>query len=203
MIWTVTQKTGNTSYRYSIFNIQYSRILTRTPGSPTHLRASVLISTCPASMISTTLPVELLETILALAIELHPCPSHILCVNSTFRDIGNYILYTRLHFHTLRQLLLFSWHNDVAIPYQPRELRITLAGGAATHNAFLYLGGVLRKCLNDRSPTARIASSASHIDIREDISLLSLPLDVLSLRFNSHVNNPKLKDIYEALILAK
>ncbi|KAI0088307.1 hypothetical protein BDY19DRAFT_1008582 [Irpex rosettiformis] len=155
---------------------------------------------------ATSLPVELLQKILTLAIELHPCPSQILCVNSTFCDIGSYILYTRLNFNTIRQLSQFAWHKEGVIPYQPRELRISLAGEAAAYNVFLYLGGVLRKCLADRTCSGNFISTTTATAVvnntHEETSLSSLPLDMLSLRLNSHVNNPNLHDIYEALILA-
>ncbi|KAI0826086.1 hypothetical protein BC629DRAFT_1668235 [Irpex lacteus] len=142
-------------------------------------------------MTLTSLPTELIEEILARAIELHPHPAQILRTHSVFNEIGSYILYSHLHFNSIGQLSAFVSHKKDAVPHQPRELTVNLAGGTTAYTAFQYLGDVLKKSANTCDGHAPASAFAS-----------ALPLDLLSLRLNSHVNNPNLHDIYDALILA-
>ncbi|KAI0694101.1 hypothetical protein BC835DRAFT_1031004 [Cytidiella melzeri] len=135
------------------------------------------------------LPTEILDTILEIALNLHSLPAHVLCVNSTFRDIGYRILYTRLHFSTIRQLYQFSRKSNL-VPHSPREVTVALAGGIADFNSFHFLSDALRKCLADR------------YKLNEDPSASSLPLDSLRLCLHSHVSNPYLYQIYNALTAA-
>lgn len=169
-----------------------------------------------STMTLTSLPTELIEEILTRAIELHPHPAQILCTHSVFNEIGSYILYSHLHFNSIGQLSAFVSNKKDAIPHQPRELIVNLAGGTTAYTAFQYLGDVLKKCLADSKRAGNSGFCSASTDLSRasaantcdghtpaSASASALPLDLLSLRLNSHVNNPNLHDIYDALILAK
>lgn len=140
------------------------------------------------------LPLEVLEQILTLAISIHPSPRNVILVNRTFHDIGIHFLYTRLRFKTIRQLSLFS-QTPSLVPYLPQEVTVTLSGGTADFQVFHYLAGVFKKCISD-------GISEQHFSNLAD-SPVALPMDRLYLRLNSHMSNPNLHQIYDALVLAK
>lgn len=134
------------------------------------------------------LPFELLSDILALCLDNHPCPSNVLCVHSQLHAIGIHILCSRLHFRSVRQLTLFA-QSTAPLPCAPRELLVTLAGGTADFLTFRYLGDAIRRCVKETCPTRETDTC--------------LPLELLSLRLNSHTSNPNLPDIYSSLVLVK
>ncbi|CCM05415.1 uncharacterized protein FIBRA_07632 [Fibroporia radiculosa] len=72
-------------------------------------------------------PIELLLEILSLALDQHPCPSNILSVDKSFAALGGRVLYSHLHFRTVRQLILFS--EQTARPAcLPKSIVLALAG---------------------------------------------------------------------------
>ena len=136
----------------------------------------------------TQLPPELLSEILTYTLSIHSCPGDILCANSLLYAVGRYILYSRLHFRSVRQLLLFS-QEQAPLPFAPQEIRITLSGGTAEFNMFRYLKDTLSRCIK------AVPWSGERP--------VKLPLELLSLCLNSHTSNPNLNDIYEALSLVE
>ncbi|KAG8875146.1 hypothetical protein FRB97_005380 [Tulasnella sp. 331] len=50
------------------------------------------------------IPVELLEEILAVSLHVHPCPSHILCVQSSWRAISQPILHSHIVMRSFSQI---------------------------------------------------------------------------------------------------
>jgi hypothetical protein len=137
------------------------------------------------------LPTELVSDILALALSQHPIPSAILRVNKLFFHICEPILYSNIHFTSTHNLSRFVQQRTRRPPIgafpSPRTLSIALAGGIADFYVFGHLRDVLR-CFSTWSD--------HHHD--QQVSL-----DALSLCLNSHLRNPKLDLVYQALSLAK
>ena len=153
-------------------------------------------------------PTELLQTILAFALDDHPCPGQVLCVNRTFLALGQPLLHGHLHFRSINQLSLFA-KGSAPLACAPRTVAIALAGGSADFEVFRHLMGVLKRCQRSRTIAAGQDSSVGHIHAPghangdSNCSAAQVALDLLSLRLHSHSSNPHLGYIYEALSLAK
>ncbi len=132
------------------------------------------------------LPFEIWSEILSFALQIHGVPGDVLCVNSSFCDIGTRILYSRLQFHTIRQLSLFS-KTSYPPAYPPRTVEVTLAGGTADFDVFRYLAAAFKRCNSPSTHSGEPPASP-------------LSLDLLSLCLNSHVSSPSLQYIYDALV---
>lgn len=143
------------------------------------------------------LPVELLEEIIVYALEDHPSPTDILCVDRTFLHLGLPCLLVRLRFRSLRQLVRFSECTS-PLPCSPRRIEITFAGGSTTFEVFKHLESVLRRCL--RAVRAG-RNKRGHVGDAADIT--QVPLELLSFRLHSHTSNPYLCYIEDALSLVK
>ncbi|KAI0357880.1 hypothetical protein OH77DRAFT_1311352 [Trametes cingulata] len=142
-------------------------------------------------------PVELLQEILAFALETHPHPSDVLTVNKAFLELGQPLLHARLRFHSINQLILFS-NGTEPLACAPKSLCITLAGGSADFEIFKHLAAALERCRRSlRAADKRRARSGENVEVVNQV-----PLELLSLRLHSHTNNPHLGYIYEALSLA-
>lgn len=137
-----------------------------------------------------SLPPELIESILAVALDLHATPSYVLAVCSIFQDIGSRVLYAKLCFKTVRQLLAFSSLLS-PVPHLPREISVVLAGGLTDFNLFQYLGDAFRRCIRTHTDVSSEAAANSSTSV--------LSLDVLYLCLNSHASSPNLHQIYESL----
>lgn len=142
------------------------------------------------------LPVELCSDIISYALQVHPRPQDVLSVNSAFRDLGIPQLYGRLCFRSIRQLATFAKGSSV-IPYTPKHIEVTLAGGAADFHIFGLLIDVFRRCIISMS------SYSNTLPGTLAGGSPSLPLDSLSLCLNSHSSNPFLQHVYNALRLVK
>ena len=135
------------------------------------------------------LPPELLSDILTFALDAHPKPGDVLCVHSSIYSLGGHVLYSRLRFTSVRQLWSFSQGNST-LPCAPRVIAVELPGAGKNFDVFRSLRGVLDRCIR------RAETSAEQPATR-------LPLELLSLRLNSHTVDPNLEEIYHALMLAK
>lgn len=131
------------------------------------------------------LPTELLFDILIHALDAHPCPSDVFCVHSQLNTIGSRVLYSHLHFRSVRQLKLFT-QDRAPLPCAAREIRIILPGGTVNFDVFRHMQDVFRRCLEWSGNRGE-----------------RLPLELLSLRLHSHTSNPNLRDIHGALILVE
>lgn len=147
-------------------------------------------------------PTELLQAILAFALDDNPCPGEILCVNRTFLELGQPILHGRLHFYSIDQLSLFA-QGTAPLACSPRSVAIVLAGGSADFEVFRHLMGVLKRCQRSRDIALREAQKSQAGHATSDSETKQVSLDSLSLRLHSHSSNPHLGYIYEALSLAK
>lgn len=133
------------------------------------------------------LPPELLSEIVSQTLAVSSSPTHLLRVNSQFYAIGTHVLYSRLRFRSIRQLLLFSQSLSLP-PYLPREIHVVLSGGTADFDVFKYLANAITRCIQV---------------VQEGSESAKLPLELMYLQLNSHTLNPNLGDIYDALILIK
>lgn len=135
------------------------------------------------------LPPELLSEILAYALDVHPRPGDILCVHSQWLALGVHIVYTRLHFRSVRQLSLFS-KGTTQLPCATRALHLTLSGGSADFEVFRYLRDAIERLCH------RAAEATG-------LNPTRLNLELLSLRLHSHTSNPNLRHVYDALVVVK
>jgi len=148
---------------------------------------------CSAAMAISliSIPIELVIEILSLALHEHPRPSDIFCVNRSFLALGQPILHSHLRFRTIRQLTLFAQQEENAhLACSPRTLTVKLPGGTATYDVFSHLAAALRLCRNSGGRAEGDHSA-------------QVALDLLSLCLHSHARNPNLRNIYDALTLAK
>ncbi|KAI8972430.1 hypothetical protein BD414DRAFT_581328 [Trametes punicea] len=145
------------------------------------------------------IPVELLQEILKYALEDNPCAADVLSVNKQFLAVGQPLLHARLRFRSINQLILFS-RGTSPLACVPRSLSISLAGGSADFEVFKHLAAALERCKRSVrvTDTSRLHEAG---DANAD-GVPQIPLDSLSLRLHSHMNNPHLGYIYEALSLA-
>ncbi|KAI0693679.1 hypothetical protein C8T65DRAFT_760370 [Cerioporus squamosus] len=102
------------------------------------------------SMSFLRVPTELVQGILAFALNDNPCPGDILCVNRTFFELGQPLLHGRLHFYSINQLSLFA-NGSAPLACAPRSVTISLAGGSADFEVFRHLMGALKRCQHSRS----------------------------------------------------
>ena len=137
------------------------------------------------------LPSEVLYDILPYALDTHRKPGDVLCVHSHVNATGRHVLYSRLHFTSVHQLELFS-EEQAPLPCPPRTLYLSSPGGGANLGAFRGLRRALQRCLQSLQPPAP-----------GEEQVLKLPLELLSLRLNSHTMDPHLQEIYDALMLAR
>ncbi|KAI0640407.1 hypothetical protein C8Q79DRAFT_921563 [Trametes meyenii] len=138
------------------------------------------------------IPVELLQQILAFALEANPTPSDVLSVNKAFHELGQTLLHARLQFCSINQLILFS-QGTMPLACAPRTLTVALAGGSADFEVFKHLAAALERCRRSRQSTDKNGAPEGAAQV---------PLDLISLRLHSHISNPHLGYIYEALSLA-
>ncbi|EKM56721.1 uncharacterized protein PHACADRAFT_254007 [Phanerochaete carnosa HHB-10118-sp] len=136
------------------------------------------------------LPPELLSEVLTYVLDIHNRPADVLCVHSRLHILGSHVIYSRLHFSSVQQLLRFS-QGCKPLPCVPQSIRVALPGGRIDLDVFRYLRHALLRCAQNAH------SSAQHLP------RLPLELQLLFLRLNSHSSNPNLGDIYDALVLAK
>ncbi|KZT01346.1 uncharacterized protein LAESUDRAFT_486351 [Laetiporus sulphureus 93-53] len=148
-------------------------------------------------MCLTFVPVELLLDILSLALQGHPRPTDVLCVDKSFAELGQRILHSDLRFRTVRQLIRFSEERAV-LACPPKTLTISLSGGAASFDVFLHLAVALRRCR--MTLTMLEQQEGPHDQTAQQQT--QVPLDLLSLCLHSHTRNPSLEHIYEALSMA-
>ncbi|KAL1939073.1 hypothetical protein VTO73DRAFT_10333 [Trametes versicolor] len=141
-------------------------------------------------------PVELLQLILAFALDGNSQPSDVLRVSRTFLELGQLILHARLRFRSIHQLILFS-EGSSTLACAPKTLSITLAGGSADFEVFKHLAAAFERCRKTLRSFDKLRGSTSG-----DAEITQVPLELLSLRLHSHMNNPYLGYIYEALSLA-
>ncbi|TFK25444.1 hypothetical protein FA15DRAFT_357859 [Coprinopsis marcescibilis] len=178
-----------------------------------------------------TLPVEILEDILALVIPLrHLNPTSALLVCSTFNAVGRRLLYTHLRFYSagqLKRFLLCYGSNglDVApcakgetsppgrtIPCPPRTIEFDLANDIATR--LFYHMHALFLLYTQPSPASHLNWDALGgglgVDGLRAVPTMRSPhsgvkdrltLDALRLRFNSHTQDTDLEMISRALML--
>ncbi|KAI0800086.1 hypothetical protein C8Q74DRAFT_1234186 [Fomes fomentarius] len=154
------------------------------------------------------LPVELLHQILVFALLDNDRPTAVLCVHRTFFELGQPLLHTHLRFRSVENLMSFA-RGTAALACAPRSLIISLAGGATGFEVFKHLKGALLRCRRSlRTNATTMADGASHeSELVETVDHhtappTQLPLELLSLRLNSHSRNPHLNYIFEALSLA-
>jgi len=149
-----------------------------------------------------SLPVELVIQILGYSLAVHPVPSSILRVASSWREIGQTILHTNIEISSLTQLYHFRTSK---LSCKPRSFALRLAGGAVDFTRQL--------------PTSWTASLDEPVevhneDIRNRVSMsggifgcLRLAfahcpdVEAVHLRLNSHTNDPHIEMIYSALCL--
>ena len=163
-------------------------------------------------MLLSDLPPELVQEIVAFALDDHPLPSNILRVTRSFFQFGQSLLHTHLHFRSADQLSLFA-RGRTPLSCAPRSLTISFAGGSANFLVFQYLADALRRC--GRSSRSSYPSSehslkgslehACHNRLKNNLHVDEgqVSLDVLSLCLHSHTSNPYLSYIHEALSLAR
>ncbi|GJE98721.1 hypothetical protein PsYK624_149560 [Phanerochaete sordida] len=132
------------------------------------------------------LPPELLSDILTYVLDTHPRPSDVLCVHSCVYGPGSHVLYSRLRFTSVRQLSRFS-RDHAPLPCAPQVIAVQLPGAGENLDVFRHLRGVLQRCMQ------RVETSEQPA---------SLPLELLSLRLNSHTHDPHIEEIHHALVLA-
>ncbi|KAI0768284.1 hypothetical protein BD413DRAFT_479577 [Trametes elegans] len=144
-------------------------------------------------------PVELLQEFLAYALETSPAPADLLSVSRTFLELGQPLLHARLRFRSINSLILFS-QGAAPLVCAPKSLSVTLAGGSADYEVFTYLAAALKRCR--RSLQADETRQEGPGGTGEPEEATQVPLELLSLRLHSHINNPHLACVYEALSLA-
>ncbi|CAL1709300.1 unnamed protein product [Somion occarium] len=113
---------------------------------------------------------------LAICDNSHGRPSDILRVNSTFRTIGEQVLYKNLKFYSSHQLQLFS-EGKSPVKRNPRTLLVQLSGGSTDFDVFIHLAGVLRRC------GARLPCPTSFDEGYQ------IPLERFSLCLHSHARS--------------
>lgn len=154
------------------------------------------------------LPVELLHQILVFALLDNDRPTEVLSVHRTFFELGQPLLHTHLRFRSVGHLSSFA-RGTAALACAPQSLVISLAGGATGCEVFKHLKGALLRCRRSLRSNATMADGASHesepvntVDHRA-APPTQVPLELLSLRLNSHSRNPYFNYIFEALSLAR
>jgi len=88
-------------------------------------------------MVLPVLPVELIFSILAIALRNEPTPSNILCASSGFLRIGQLLLYEHLIFCSLYQLAQFS--KGSSLPCAPRSITLDFTGKSGDFHVFKFL----------------------------------------------------------------
>ena len=134
------------------------------------------------------LPHEILLRITTLYLEdTFRKPTSFLLANSTFRDIGQYVLHKDLRFRSRQQMRDII--NLSKLAYTPRTLSIKLAGGASDFTIFKLLHGLIRHIMN--------------ITPDRDEGETQLVLQRVQLCLNSYMLDPNSEYLYHALTLVK
>ncbi|KAI8972432.1 hypothetical protein BD414DRAFT_425992 [Trametes punicea] len=148
-------------------------------------------------MLLSQMPADLLQEIVKYALEGNPFAGDVLSVNKQFLAVGQPLLHARLRFRSINQLILFS-RGTSPLACVPRSLSISLAGGSADFEVFKHLAAALERCRRSVRVTDKTGLREAG-DANAD-GVPQIPLDSLSLRLHSHMNNPHLG--CEALSLA-
>ncbi|KAF5392655.1 hypothetical protein D9757_000831 [Collybiopsis confluens] len=121
------------------------------------------------------LPVEILNDVLAIALENSSAVGSVLCVSSLFYALGGTILHRKLRFYSVSQLLRFadsvSSSSTTRLACEPQSIELDIAGGAASLGLFQALNAALITLVSD-----------SQCKTDEEGRLL---LETLRLRLNS------------------
>ena len=157
----------------------------RTTDGHCHSPASLVI--LPATVMSVSLPTELLVDILTFALPLHPRPADILRTSSQIFTLACHILYTHLRFTSTRQLVLFlSTFEDHSLRCAPRSIDCDIdVVNNATRDVFQLMRSLFIRC--SAVPTAEVDGQGR------------LVVDLLRLRMNSHAQDSNIYMVYEAL----
>ncbi|TCD68665.1 hypothetical protein EIP91_010187 [Steccherinum ochraceum] len=142
------------------------------------------------------LPPEVLSELLTFALHRHPIPSDVFRINTQFYTIGERILHSHLRFRRIDQIVEFAaGHGSLACSPLTLSIEISAGYGSApmgtmyAFSVFRYLIPALRRCgaeQAERSPTGEV---------------IQLPLNLLKLHLNTHVQDLDLRSVYDALIL--
>lgn len=141
-----------------------------------------------------SLPTELLDQVLSLAIRKHDRPIDILLAHSTFYAIGLRELHQYLSFCTVKRLQRFS-KQPPKLSYHPRAIDIQLAGGVHEPDLILLIRDILvSRC--------RFQSARRLLREEADDTTISTSVRHLNLCFNSHNGDPnisKLRDVFSVV----
>ena len=143
-----------------------------------------------------SLPTELLDQVLSLAIRKHDRPVDLLLVNSTFHAIGLRELHQYLSFCTVKRLERFS-KQPPKLLYPPRAIDIQLAGGIHEPDLILLIRDIFSRC---RSQGPRHGRKL--LQGETDEGTVSTSIRHLNLCFNSHNGDPnisKLRDVFSVV----
>ncbi|RPD56976.1 hypothetical protein L226DRAFT_547187 [Lentinus tigrinus ALCF2SS1-7] len=143
------------------------------------------------------IPPEILRAILAFALDHHPCPCDMLCVNKTFLELGQLVLHGQLHFRSINQLILFG-KGRAPLVCPPRTVVIALAGGSADSEVFRHLMGALKRCQRSHATAGGRNALDGHTS-NGNSETAKVTLDILALRLHSHSSKPHLGHIKQAL----
>ncbi|KAF8512730.1 hypothetical protein BU17DRAFT_53891 [Hysterangium stoloniferum] len=151
-----------------------------------------------------TLPYDLAEHIIELSLSIHPIPSSIARVSSTWAEIALPLLHERIHLTSLDRLRLFATHSrsksnsgadvdgehvrPLRCSARGREVEIRLPGGTPSHGMWAMIQRALARCQYDARALASNCKTRCCRGVRE-----------LRLCLHSHMNDPNLSLVYPAL----
>jgi hypothetical protein len=157
-----------------------------------------------------SLPIEIMLQVLSYALVVHPRPSSILCVNTSWRDASQPILHSRIRLKTLTQLYLFG--TSARLCRAPKSFALLLPGAADSpinNGRTGAVAGVVRPAENLRYEDQKQTILTKVIDnggiwgCLERALILCPTVDRVYLRLHSYINDPNLGLLFKAFCVIK